>query len=584
MTEASNMIRIAVAQVAPRIGAISANADLVREWRTKAADAGADAVVFSELFISGYPPEDLVRKPAYAEECRAAVELLARDTQEPGPMVIVGAPWATPDGVFNAVACLDGGWILRVAYKHVLPNYGVFDEPRRYRPGRSTPPLIPCGGASLGVMVCEDMWVPGVGERLAGQGADILIAPHGSPYRQSADEERLAAARSRAIATKRPILFVNQLCGQDEIVFDGGPFVLDVDGRVGARGAKWVEGLHVFEFSRGDVGWEPTAGPQAEWPVGEASDYAALVRATRDYVTGNGFSDVVVGLSGGIDSALVAAIAVDAFGPERVRCVLMPSRFTSPESNADALDCATLLGVATDTAPIEGAVAALQDALAPLFAGRAEDVTEENIQSRVRGTILMAISNKFGSMVLTTGNKSEMAVGYATLYGDMNGGFNPLKDVYKTHVYRLARWRNGTRPDGALGPDDRVIPESILTKAPTAELREGQTDQDSLPDYAILDRILDGLVERDRSAAELADEGFDPELVGRIEHLLYVSEYKRRQSAPGPKITRKAFGRDRRYPITNAWRSPAPVGGPAHANDEDGEPASVGAAPEGAQE
>ncbi|MEL6366183.1 MAG: NAD+ synthase [Pseudomonadota bacterium] len=556
MTSEDTALRIAVAQTAPRIGDVAFNLDTARAWRAAAAEAGADLVVFSELFISGYPPEDLVMKPSFTAECRAAIEALASDTSDGGPAVVIGAPWRTEDGVYNAAVVLGGGWILRIAQKRELPNYGVFDEPRCFTPGKTPAPALPLKGAAIGVMVCEDMWRPGVAETLAGLGADILIAPHGSPYRRTATDERQAAAVTRARSAKRPILFVNQLCGQDELVFDGGAFVVDARGEVLARGRKWAEGLEVFSFARDETGWTCIDGPQANWPSGDAADYHALVRGTRDYVRKNGFDSVLLGLSGGVDSALVAAIAVDALGPDAVRCILLPSRFTSSASNTDAEACANALGVRTDTVAIEDAVASAEAALAGVFEGAPRDVTEENIQSRMRGLLLMAISNKTGAMLLTTGNKSEVAVGYSTLYGDMNGGYNPLKDVYKTQVYRLARWRNADRPINAKGPEGAVIPDAILDKAPTAELRENQTDQDSLPDYETLDRILDGLVERDRSAADLAEEGLDAETVRTVERLLYIAEYKRRQAAPGPKITAKAFARDRRYPITNGWRSP----------------------------
>ena len=555
MAETSDTLRIAVAQTAPRIGDIEANLNAARAWRAAAKEAGADIVVFSELFMTGYPDEDLVQKPAYLAAARAAIETLASETSDGGPVVLIGAPWKTDAGIFNAVVAVGGGWILRVATKRVLPNYGVFDEPRRFTPGETSAPPLPLKGAALGFMVCEDMWFPGVAEGLAGAGADIIIAPHGSPYRRTAADERQAAAVTRARSAKRPIVFVNQLCGQDELVFEGGAFAVDARGEVQARGRKWAEGLEIFSFAQEETGWTCVDGPKADWPTGDAADYHALVRGTRDYVRRNGFEKVVLGLSGGIDSALVAAVAVDALGPDAVTCVLLPSKYTSPESNEDAAACAAALGVKTETVPITDAVAAVEDALEPVFGDAPPDVTEENIQSRLRGLLLMALSNKTGAMLLTTGNKSELAVGYATLYGDMNGGYNPLKDVYKTHVYRLAAWRNANTTIDGKGPEGAVIPERILTKAPSAELRENQTDQDSLPDYDLLDRVLEGLIERDQSVRDLAAAGVDEDHARRIEKLLYTAEYKRFQSAPGPKITSRAFGRDRRYPMTNGWRS-----------------------------
>lgn len=555
MADHTQTLRIAVAQTAPRIGDIEANLNAARAWRAAAKEAGADIVVFSELFLTGYPDEDLVQKPSYLAAARAAVEALAGDTSDGGPVALIGAPWKTDAGIFNAVIAVGGGWILRVATKRVLPNYGVFDEPRRFTPGETIAPPLPLKGAALGFMVCEDMWFPGVAESLAGAGADILIAPHGSPFRRTASDERQAAAVTRARSAKRPIVFVNQLCGQDEVVFEGGAFAVDARGEVQARGRKWTEGLEMFSFARDETGWTCVDGPKADWPTGDAADYHALVRGTRDFVRRNGFEKVVLGLSGGIDSALVATVAVDALGPDAVSCVLLPSKFTSSESNEDASSCAAALGVKTETLPIADAVAAVEASLKPVFGGAPPDVTEENIQSRMRGLLLMAISNKTGAMLLTTGNKSELAVGYTTLYGDMNGGYNPLKDVYKTEVYRLAAWRNANMSADGKGPEGPVIPERIFSKAPSAELRENQTDQDSLPHYDVLDRILEGLVERDQSVRDLAAAGVDEEVARRIENLLYTAEYKRFQSAPGPKITNRAFGRDRRYPLTNGWRS-----------------------------
>ncbi|MEM9170748.1 MAG: NAD+ synthase, partial [Pseudomonadota bacterium] len=447
-----------------------------------------------------------------------------------------------------------GGAVAAVRRKVRLPDYGVFDEPRRFTPGADEPLPIAFRGAQLGLMVCEDMWVSGVGEALAAAGADVLIVPHGSPLRETALEERLAAARTRARATGAPILFVNQLAGQDEIVFDGAAFIVSAAGDLLYRAPQFTPGVFATVWERTDAGWACIDGPDADWPTGEEAVYRAVVLGVRDYVEKNGFPGVVIGLSGGVDSALTAAIAVDALGADRVRCVMMPSRYTADDSLEDAAECAAALGVSYETISIEPAVAAFGAMLAPAFADRPPDTTEENVQSRIRGVLLMALSNKFGDMVLTTGNKSEMSVGYATLYGDMNGGYNPLKDLYKMQVFALCRWRNQSDASGMKGPAGRVIPERIVTKPPSAELREDQKDEDSLPPYDVLDAVLERLVEREMSVRDIVADGFDEATVHRVENLLYIAEYKRRQAPPGPKVTAVNFGRDRRYPITNRWR------------------------------
>ncbi|MBB5517429.1 NAD+ synthase [Amphiplicatus metriothermophilus] len=549
-------LSIAIAQIAPVVGDVAGNVARIRRARAEAAALGADLVVYCELCVSGYPPEDLVRKPAYQRACRAAVEALAADTGDGGPAMIVGAPWKTDeaDKPYNAAFLLDGGLIAATRCKCRLPNYGVFDEPRHFEPAVGFPQPTEFRGAKLGLMICEDMWIEGAGEALAAAGADFFIVPHGSPFRKTALAERTAAARARCRATGRPLVFVNQLAGQDEVVFEGAAFVMDAHGEVVFRAPQFEEGVFLTEWRREASRWICADGPKARWIGGEEMVYRAVVLGARDYIEKNRFPGVVIGLSGGVDSALTAAIAVDALGPERVRCVMMPSRFTSKESLQDAEECAAMLGVSYETIPIEPAVAAFEQMLAPVFRNLPRDATEENIQSRIRGVLLMALSNKSGWMVLTTGNKSEMSVGYATLYGDMNGGYNPLKDIYKTEVYALARWRNARAPAGLKGPAGLVIPERILTKAPSAELRAGQTDQDSLPPYDALDPILERLVEKEMAVRDIVAEGYDEATVRRIEHMLYVAEYKRRQAPPGPKVTAVNFGRDRRYPITNGWR------------------------------
>jgi NAD+ synthase len=550
-------LKIALCQIDPVVGDIAGNTAKIIAARAEAARGAADLAVFCELVICGYPPEDLVSRAAFQRDCRAAVEDLARATADGGPAMIVGAPWREGEALYNAALLLDGGEIRAVRRKVRLPNYGVFDEPRRFTPGPDYPEPTPFRGASLGLMICEDMWIAGAGEALADKGADFFIVPHGSPFRIPALDEREAAARERVKGTGLPLMFVNQLAGQDEVVFEGAGFVMDAGGQVRFRAPQFQKGVFLTDWEKRGNGWECVAGPEAAWVRAQEMIYRAVVMGVRDYVEKNRFPGVVIGLSGGVDSALTAVMAVDALGADRVRCVMMPSRYTAQHSLDDAAACAKALGVSYETIPIEPAVEAFGAMLAPAFKGRAPDVTEENIQSRIRGLILMALSNKFGAMVLTTGNKSEMSVGYATLYGDMNGGYNPLKDLYKTEVWRLCRWRNANTAADLKGPKGEVIPERIITKAPSAELRANQTDQDSLPPYDTLDAILERLVEREMAVRDIVAEGFDEATVRRVEHLLYVAEYKRRQAPPGPKVTKVNFGRDRRYPITNGWRDRA---------------------------
>ncbi|WP_029057397.1 NAD+ synthase [Stappia stellulata] len=550
----SDRLRLAIAQFNPTVGDVAGNLELVRRGRDRAAAAGADLVLFSELFLSGYPPEDLVLKPAFVSACRAALDALVADTADGGPGIIVGLPWREGDKLHNAVALVDGGRIEGVRFKVDLPNYGEFDEKRVFQPG-PLPGPVGFRGIRLGIPVCEDAWSDEVCECLAETGAELLLVPNGSPFYAGKPDVRLQVMVSRVVETGLPLVYCNQVGGQDELVFDGASFALQADRSLAFQMPEFAETLEVSDWQRErDGSWICTAGPAAALPDADAARWCACVMGFRDYVEKNGFSGVVLGLSGGIDSAIVAAMAVDALGPERVHCVMLPYRYTSEESLADAKACADALKLRYDTVGIAPAVEGFQAALSELFDGTESGVTEENIQSRARGVILMAISNKFGHMVATTGNKSEMSVGYATIYGDMNGGFNPIKDLYKTQVYHLAAWRNANRPDGLLGPEGEVIPANILTKVPSAELRENQTDQDSLPDYDVLDDILECLVEYEMSVGDIEARGHDRALIHRIEHLLYVAEYKRRQSAPGVKITRKNFGRDRRYPITNRFR------------------------------
>ena len=548
-------LRLALAQLNPTVGDVAGNLALARAARAEAAAAGADVIVFTELFLAGYPPEDLVLRPSFQDACRRATEDLAADTADGGPAVIVGTPWVEGGAVYNAVAVLDGGRIEAVRYKVDLPNYGVFDEKRVFATGPLPGPVM-LRGVRLGVPVCEDIWSPDVVECLSETGAEILVVPNGSPYRRTVYDERANVAAARITESGLPLVYVNQVGGQDELVFDGATYVLNADHALAVALPAFETAVVVTDWRRTADGWRCADGPKAVRDDGERADYRACMLGLRDYVNKNGFPGVVLGLSGGIDSAICAALAVDALGPERVHCVMLPYRFTSSDSLDDAAACARALGVRYDSVAIGAVVEAFEAALAPMFADLDRGVAEENLQSRARGTLLMAISNKLGPMVVTTGNKSEMSVGYATLYGDMNGGFNPIKDLYKTEVYRLSALRNTWKPADAMGPGGIVIPERILTKAPTAELRENQTDQDSLPPYDILDAVLERLVEHERSVAEIVAEGFDEATVRRVERLLTLAEYKRRQAAPGVKVTKRNFGRDRRYPITNRFRDP----------------------------
>jgi NAD+ synthase len=554
----TDRLAIAVAQLNPTVGDIAGNAEKARRARAEAAREGADLIAFSELFLSGYPPEDLVLKPALQAACRAKIEDLARETADGGPAMLIGTPWLEDGKLHNAVALLDGGRITAVRFKVNLPNYGVFDERRVFTPGPLASP-VNFRGVRIGVPICEDIWTDwgdyeNVVECLAETGAELMIVPNGSPYWRDKDNVRINVAVARVTESDLPIVYINQVGGQDELVFDGASFGLHADRSLAFQMPAFREQVTTVRFDRTGNGWRCPDGPVAKLDEGDKDDYAACMLGLRDYVDKNGFAGVVLGLSGGIDSALVAALAVDALGAARTRCVMLPYRFTSQESLADAAAVARALGVVYDAVPIAPAVLGLEQTLAAVFEGRPRDVTEENLQARARGTILMAISNKFGLMVVTTGNKSEMSVGYATLYGDMNGGFNPIKDLYKTEVYRLARLRNGWKPADSLGPDGLVIPDNILTRAPTAELRENQTDQDTLPPYDVLDRILARLVEGEEPIANIVAAGFDRETVMKVARMLDLAEYKRRQAAPGVKVTLKNFGRDRRYPIVNRFR------------------------------
>ncbi|MSO74568.1 MAG: NAD+ synthase [Alphaproteobacteria bacterium] len=550
----SDRLNIALAQIDPIVGDIKGNIERLKKARVDAAKLGSDLVVSTELSVTGYPPEDLVLKPMFQDAAEAAVRALAKATADGGPALIVGAPWREAGKLHNAALLLDHGAIAGVRFKHNLPNYGVFDEVRVFVPGPLAGPM-PYHGTRLGVMVCEDMWFPDVAECLQESGAELLIVLNGSPFDTDKQDDRLSHAVARVTETGLPLIYVNQVGGQDELVFDGASFVLGADRGLRVQGPAFVEHLISTRWKRtADGALDCAPGERAaELPAHEAI-YRAMVLGLRDYVNKNGFPGVLIGMSGGIDSALTAAVAVDALGPKRVHGVRMPSRFTSQASLDDAEECCAALGMDCRTMAIEPAFKALLDTLTPAFEGRAADTTEENIQARVRGIILMALSNKFGDMVLTTGNKSEMSVGYATLYGDMCGGYSVLNDVYKMMVYALGRWRNQHRVDGLLGPEGHVIPEAIFTKAPTAELRANQIDQDSLPPYEALDDMLSCLIEAEMPVPEIIARGHDPAVVQRVWRMLDLAEYKRRQAPPGVKLTRRSFGRDRRYPITNRFR------------------------------
>jgi len=548
----SDTLRIALAQINPHVGDVRGNADKIRKARVEAARLGADLLITPEFSIGGYPVEDLVLKPAFNADALAEIEKLAAETADGGPGIVLGGPWLEGQKRYNGLFVLDGGKVLARRAKHELPNYGVFDEKRVFDAGPAPGPIA-FRGFRLGLMICEDWWYPTVSETLAESGAEVLISINGSPFEVGKPERRVDLAVPRVVETGLGFVFLGQIGGQDELVFEGGSFILNPDRRLALQMPLFVEAVTLTEWRR--EGGKLVCAPQplpAPMPQLEQI-YRAMVLGLADYVNKNRFPGVVLGLSGGIDSAISAAVAADALGPDRVRCVMMPSPYTSQESLEDAAGCAELLGIRYETINIGPAMQAFGAMLAPAFANRQADITEENIQSRARGLTLMALSNKFGDMVLTTGNKSEMSVGYATLYGDMCGGYSVLKDLYKTTVFELCRWRNAHVPAGLLGPQGPVMPERVITKPPSAELKPDQKDQDTLPPYDVLDAILTGLVEGERSVDALVAEGQDRATVVRVWKMLDRAEYKRRQAPPGVKIGSRAFGRDRRYPITNGY-------------------------------
>jgi NAD+ synthase len=547
-------LRVATAQLNPVLGDIKGNIAKARGAWVEAERHGADIVLFTELFVAGYPPEDLVLKPAFVDACEKAVAEFAAINADGGPGIIIGLPLRRKTGLHNSVQVIDNGKIIAERFKVDLPNYGEFDEKRVFKPGPMPGP-VNFRGIRIGIPVCEDIWGDlGVCETLAEAGAEILLVPNGSPFYRDKIDVRHQIVIRQVIETGLPILYANQFGGQDELVFDGASFAINADKSLAFQMSQFEETVSVSTWKREGETWICGEGPMSVIPEDEEAVYRACMIGLRDYVNKNGFKDVVLGLSGGIDSAICAALAVDALGEERLRAVMMPYTYTSEDSLTDAHACAKALGCRYDIVPVFEPVDGFLKSLGGLFEGTKAGITEENLQSRARGTILMAISNKFGSMVVTTGNKSEMSVGYCTLYGDMNGGYNPIKDLYKMQVYRLSAWRNDNVPPGGLGPSGMVIPQSIIDKAPSAELRPNQKDQDSLPPYPVLDDILECLVEHEMSVSEIVAKGHDKATVERMENLLYIAEYKRRQAAPGVKISRKYFGRDRRYPITNRFR------------------------------
>ncbi|MEQ7874084.1 NAD+ synthase [Sphingomonas sp. ASV193] len=548
MTDTPRHLTIALAQTTQRMGDLAANAAAMLDWRAKAH--GADLIVFPELQLTGYPPEDLILKPEFVRRAMEAAERLADATADGGPAMLFGSVHEEAGRVHNAVILAEGGRIVARRFKHELPNYGTFDEKRVFAPG-PLPGPIDWRGVRLGVPICEDIWLEAVTAHLLERGAELLLVPNGSPFELDKDDLRRRLVEARVTDTGLPLAYLNRVGGQDELAFDGSSFVVNADGTMALQMPDWDEALAITNWEKGADGWRCVPGERATLAPYPEDIYQAMVSGLRDYVNGNGFPGVILGLSGGIDSALSAAVAVDAIGAERVRCVMMPSKYTSQDSLDDAEGCARLLGCRLDTVSIVPGV----DALAKMLPD-ASPLAQENIQARLRMVTLMALSNSGGEMLLTTGNKSEMSVGYATLYGDMAGGYSVLKDAYKTTVFALSRWRNANRPRGALGCDGPVMPQRVIDKPPTAELRPNQKDQDSLPPYDVLDRMLESLVEKERSVAETAAATGEPEtLVADIEKKLLRAEYKRRQAPPGVKLGPRNFGRDRRYPITNAFHT-----------------------------
>ena len=545
-------MKLFLAQLNNIVGDIEGNLNKAIDVLQDAKKLDSDLVIFSELFLSGYPPEDLVLKKSFVSACKNALDSLITYSEEKELGVIIGLPIYEKNKLFNAAAVIDKGQLIGFSKKVNLPNYSVFDEKRVFNKN-NTPEIFNFRGIKLGIPICEDIWMDNVCKELKDQGCELIISPNGSPFDKYKINQRKTIIEDRVTEVKTPFVYVNQFGGQDELVFDGSSLVMNGNKEVVFEAPSWEENTSVVEFNVSAKKFNDLPFEKAQ--VSDLENiYMAMVIGLRDYVAKNNFPGVILGLSGGIDSAFCAAVAVDALGKDKVNAYMLPSVYTSKNSLDDAKDCAKRLEIHLDSIPIGNTFLSLEDSLEELFKGLPTDITEENLQSRIRGTILMAISNKIGKMLITTGNKSEVSVGYSTLYGDMNGGFNPIKDIYKTELYALANWRNLNVPKNVLLTKKNIIPETIISKEPTAELRDNQKDSDSLPSYDQLDQILEGLVEYELSTNELESKGFSRDEIKKVENLLYVSEYKRRQSAPGVKISLRNFGRDRRYPITNKYR------------------------------
>ena len=548
----SSSMSVALAQLNPHLGDVSANCQKLLQMRERAAAKGADIILTPEMFLAGYPADDLVLRADFMDRIEAAISRLAKATADGGPAIIVGAPCRDKDVLYNSAFILDGGKIVARRDKVNLPNYGVFDDKRHFTPGQLQGPVL-LRGMRLGIAVCEDIWFPDLCEMLGETGAEIILSLNASPFENAKTDMRMMHAVSRMTETGLPFVYVNMVGGQDELVFDGSSFALNLGGKIASQMPSFSEGLSLLEV-RSQIGTCHLTGQISRPAAAEEDVWRALTLGVRDYVEKNGFPGVILGLSGGVDSAIVAVLAVDALGPERVRVVMMPSDYTADISLADAEELADNLGLTLETIALRAGMDAFDSMLEASLEGTEMDVTEENIQSRLRGMILMALSNKFGNMVLATGNKSEYAAGYSTLYGDMCGGFAPIKDVWKTEIFKLCEWRNTALPRGVLGPDGEVIPRRIITRPPSAELRPDQQDTDSLPPYDILDAILIALTEEMADTDTIVSRGYERETVERVSAMLFRTEYKRFQAAPGPKVTPRAFGRDRRLPLTSGFK------------------------------
>ena len=541
-----------MAQLNACVGDFDGNLKKARDAFSIACKEGADMLVLPEMFLTGYQTQDLVQKKAFIDDAQNKLIEFAKECSN-GPTIGIGVPFQDADKLYNAYAILQHGEILTQICKHHLPNYKVFDEKRVFDSAEIHGPYV-VNGVRIGSPICEDAWFPDVCETLEETGAEILIIPNGSPYYRGKFDKRISLMVSRAVENRLPLAYLNLVGGQDDQVFDGGSFVINSDGALALQMPLFEENIETITFKRTHNGWVADEGKKASYPDHWEQDYHVMVLALRDYMEKTGFKNALLGMSGGIDSALVAAIACDALGPDNVRLVMLPSKYTSKNSLDDATKCAKLLGAKIETIPISESFNSVLETLEPIFDGLDEDTTEENIQSRLRGLLLMSLSNKFNEMLLTTGNKSEVSVGYSTIYGDMAGGFNPIKDLYKVRVFETSRWRNKNYIPWMKGSKGVVIPEEIIGKPPTAELRNNQKDSDSLPDYEILDGILEMLMDNDASVADCVAAGYERSVVKQIEKLLYLSEYKRFQSAPGARLSLKAFWLDRRYPIVNKWR------------------------------